>query len=86
MEPLTKCLKKGAKINFNNLDYQQAFYQCKELLVNAPILSYPDFTQTFHVTTDASNVDGGGILSQHDKPISFYSRILNSSEKKIFDH
>lgn len=81
VQPLTKCLKKGSKIDVNDSSYQQAFYQSKELLVNAPILSYPDFSQSFCITTDASNVAVAGVLSQNNKPISFYSRTLNSSER-----
>lgn len=81
VQPFTKCLKKGSKIDINNLDYIQTFYQCKELLTNAPILAYPDFEKTFHVTTDASNTAVGGVLSQNNKPIAFYSRTLNSAER-----
>ena len=44
--PLTKCLKKGAKINLRDPDYIQAFNHCKELLTNSPILAYPKFFKT----------------------------------------
>ncbi|GJQ66512.1 hypothetical protein Trydic_g5150 [Trypoxylus dichotomus] len=43
--------------------------------------AYPDFDKTFCLTTDASNVAIGGVLSQNSKPIAFYSRSLNSAEK-----
>jgi hypothetical protein len=79
--PFTKCLKKNAKINTSDSEYIQAFYHCKELLSNAPILSYPDFSKTFQLTTDASNIAVGGVLSQNSKPIGFYSRTLNSAER-----
>ena len=79
--PLTKCLKKGAKINLRDPDYIQAFNHCKELLTNSPILAYPDFSKQFKLTTDASNVAIGAVLSQSNKPIAFYSRTLNSAEK-----
>lgn len=79
--PITKCLKKNTKIDVNDPDYIAAFELCKELLTNAPILAYPDFQKTFYLTTDASNVALGGVLSQHDRPISFYSRTLNSAER-----
>lgn len=81
VQPFTKRLKKGIKIDLNDPDYLQAFHQCKELLTNAPILIYPDFEKTFHVTTDASGVSLGGVLSQNDKPIGYYSRVLNSAER-----
>lgn len=81
VQPFTRCLKKGAKIDHNDPNYLQAFYKCKELLTNAPILVYPDFKKTFCLTTDASNISIAGILSQDTKPIAFYSRTLNSAEK-----
>lgn len=81
VQPFTKCLKKGSKIESENFEYLQAFHKCKELITNAPILSYPDFEKTFHVTTDASIVAIGGVLSQNNKPIAFYSRTLNSAER-----
>lgn len=54
------------------------------MLTNDPILQYPDFTKEFLLTTDASNVAIGAVLSQgpigSDKPIAYASRTLNSSE------
>nr|CAH7767400.1 unnamed protein product [Callosobruchus chinensis] len=42
-KPLTKCLKKGAKINHND-EFISCFETCKNLLINEPILQYPDFS------------------------------------------
>lgn len=81
VSPFTRCLKKGSKIDTTDPNYIEAFNVCKELLTNAPILTYPDFSKTFCVTTDASNIALGGVLSQGNKPISFYSRTLNSAER-----
>ncbi|GBP17159.1 Retrovirus-related Pol polyprotein from transposon 17.6 [Eumeta japonica] len=50
------------------------------------ILIYPDFTQPFRVTTDASNAALGAVLSQirngNDHPIAFASRTLSDTEKR----
>ena len=81
VSPLTKCLKKDAKLNFNDPEYVRAFYHCKEILMNAPVLAYPDFSKTFKLTTDASNVAVGAVLSQCDRPIAYHSRTLNSAER-----
>lgn len=81
LTPFTRCLKKGTKIDTKDPQYIEAFHKCKELLTNAPVLAYPDFEKTFHLTTDASNVAIGGVLSQNNHPIAFYSRTLNSAEK-----
>lgn len=82
-KPLTQCLKKNRKITFDS-DYINCFEKCKTLLTNDPILQYPDFTKEFNLTTDASNVAIGAILSQgpigSDKPVCYASRTLNESE------
>jgi hypothetical protein len=82
-KPLTSCLKKGRKIILN-AEYIHCFEKCKTLLTNDPILQYPDFSKEFLVTTDASDVAIGAILSQgpvgSDRPICYASRTLNDSE------
>lgn len=82
-KPMTQCLKKGSKIVYDQ-NYISCFEHCKTLLTNDPILQYPDFTKEFLLTTDASNVALGAVLSQgpigSDKPIAYASRTLNSSE------
>lgn len=82
-KPLTQCLKKGSKITLDH-NYVSCFEHCKTLLTNDPILQYPDFSKEFLLTTDASNVAIGAVLSQgiigSDKPIAYASRTLNSSE------
>lgn len=82
-KPLTNCLKKGNKITLDQ-NYKNCFEHCKTLLTNDPILQYPDFSKDFILTTDASNVAIGAVLSQGnigtDKPIAYASRTLNDSE------
>jgi hypothetical protein len=84
-KPLTNCLKKNSKINFNS-EYCQCFENCKNLLLNEPILKYPDFSEPFNLSTDASQVAIGAILSQgkpgQDRPIAYASRTLNDAESK----
>lgn len=78
--PITRCLKKGAKIDIND-PYKDSFEQLKVLLTNAPVLAYPDFTQQFTLTTDASNIAIGSVLSQKGHPIAYHSRTLNPAER-----
>lgn len=84
-KPMTKCLKKDAKIQ-HTTEYVNAFEHCKNLLINAPILQYPDFSKPFILSTDASNFALGAILSQGtvptDKPIAYASRTLNETETR----
>ena len=54
-------------------------------MINAPILAYPDFSRQFVLTTDASNVGLGAVLSQiHDgreRVVSYASRPLTRAEQ-----
>ena len=54
-------------------------------MANPPILTYPDFTIPFIVSTDASSTAIGGILSQiHDggeKVVAYWSRQLQKAER-----
>lgn len=83
-KPLTECLRKGNKIKVDS-KYKECLENCKNLLCNEPILQYPDFSKPFVLTTDASNVALGAVLSQgvigSDKPVCYASRTLNKSEQ-----
>lgn len=51
------------------------------LISREVILAYPDFKKEFQLTTDASNVALGAVLSQDDRPIAFISRTLSEAEE-----
>ena len=57
----------------------------KILLINSPILQYPNFNEIFTLTTDSSNYALGAVLSQNkdgkDLPIAYASRTLNIHEE-----
>lgn len=84
-QPLTSCLKKRNKIVIDQ-KYIDAFQRCKEILTNAPLLQFPDQTKPYILTTDASNVALGAVLSQgsvgSDKPIAYASRTLSETEMR----
>lgn len=83
VKPLTVCLKKGKTVELTE-EYTKTFKTCKDILTNDPILQYPDFSKPFVLTTDASNVAIGAVLSQgpigSDKPICYASRTLSDTE------
>lgn len=85
-QPMTSCLKKKNKIDVMKQEYIDAFEKCKELLTNAPLLQFPDFTKPFVLTTDASNFAIGAVLSQgtigSDMPVAYASRTLNDAETR----
>lgn len=84
-KPLTNCLKKRNKIIIDQ-KYMDAFHQCKELLTHAPLLQYPDPSKPYILTTDASAVALGAVLSQGtvgtDQPIAYASRTLSETEMR----
>jgi hypothetical protein len=77
---MTQNLKKGAKINANDINYISAFEKLKFLIMSDPILIYPNFEKPFSLTTDASNIALGAVLSQDHKPVCYASRTLNDHE------
>ena len=52
--PLHKLLKKDAKFEWKP-EQEHAFQHFKAKLTSQPILQYPDFSEEFIITTDASN-------------------------------
>ena len=69
---------------------ETAFQQLKQCLCQAPTLAFPNFNEQFTLTTDASLVGIGGILTQHspegDRPIALFSRTLNKAEQNYPTH
>ncbi|CAB3257647.1 unnamed protein product [Arctia plantaginis] len=82
-KPLTSLLKKDTPFNWENKQ-QLAFENLQHKLTTSPVLAYPDFTQPFILTCDASNYAVSAILSQgqigKDRPIAYASRTLNKAE------
>lgn len=81
--PLNKLT--STNVDFSWGDQQEiAFEKLKNLLINPPVLIYPDFQKEFILTTDASGTGIGAVLSQlregKDRPIAFASRALNKRE------
>jgi hypothetical protein len=84
--PLTNLL--GKRVAFKwSAPQQQAFEALKQALITAPILSAPDFSSPFNITTvsaDASDFAIGAVLTQGDKAnlrtIAYLSRKLNPAE------
>lgn len=64
---------------------QQAFNKLKDALCSDMVLIYPDFRDPFILSTDASGVAIGAVLSQirdgEERPISYASRQLKAAER-----
>jgi len=92
--PLTGILKgengkvskyQSRKIGIEMSNQQRdAFHKLREILASEDVLlSYPDFTKPFDLTTDASGLGLGAVLSQGGRPITMISRTLRDNEKNF---
>ena len=84
--PLTDLTKKGHPnvVVWGEVE-ERAFQNLKKAVTKDPILKVPDFTKTFVVQTDASNIAAGAaLLQEHDGlkfPVAYASRKFSNAEK-----
>jgi len=71
-------------------DHEVAFNNLKTALCTAPTLILPDFSKTFYVMTDASDLATGAVLMQDQgkglQPIAFESQKLQGTEHRYPPH
>lgn len=69
-----------------NASSEEAFNKLKKMLITSPVLIYPNFNETFIVTTDASDYAVGAVISQgnipYDKPIQYFSKTLAEAQTR----
>lgn len=71
-KPLTQLLKK------------QSFKRLKTAMIEAHVLSLPNFQKEFVVKTDASGTGIGVVLQQDGHPIAYLSKALSSKHQSYF--
>ncbi|KAD4385328.1 hypothetical protein E3N88_25496 [Mikania micrantha] len=59
-----------------------AFEDLKTKVTQAPVLALPNFQITFQVECDAFEFGVGGVLSQENRPIAFFSEKLSEAKQK----
>jgi hypothetical protein len=83
--PLTNLTRKSTRFTWT-VECEQAFTDVKNALVNAPILSCPDFDHPFTLQCDASDVGIGAVLTQNingqEHVICYLSRALLPAEQR----
>lgn len=85
VEPLNRLTRKDVKFQWSQ-ECDKAFDEILNKLITKPILAYPNFDKKFIISTDASNVGIGAVLSQLDenkfeRPIYYASRSLSVHER-----
>jgi RNase H-like domain found in reverse transcriptase/Reverse transcriptase (RNA-dependent DNA polymerase)/Integrase zinc binding domain/Retroviral aspartyl protease len=82
-QPLNQLTRKNSKFVWSS-DCQTSFDTLKQALINPPILQYPDFSKQFILTTDASDLACGAVLSQNfdgiELPIAYASKSFTKGE------
>ncbi|XP_074040987.1 tropomodulin isoform X2 [Leptinotarsa decemlineata] len=81
--PLVNLTKKDVKFEIS-LEVLEAIDKLKQSLTAESVLIFPDFEQSFIVSTDASGLGVGAILSQmrdgYEKPVAYASRKFKKAE------
>jgi hypothetical protein len=61
---------------------EKSFNLLKRKITEQPVLVLPYFWKTFQVKCDASGYAVGGVLSQDDRPMAYYSEKLDDAKLK----
>jgi transposase InsO family protein len=78
---LSSLVSKKTKWNWTE-ECQRSFEEMKRVMSKETLLAFPDFEDTFHIYTDASDYQLGAVIMQKGKPLAFYSRKLNAAQKR----
>ncbi len=58
------------------------FDNIKAAIATETVLAYPDFSKPFEIYMDASSTQLGAMITQDNRPISFFSRKLSKMQQK----
>ena len=83
--PITDCIRKD-EFDWTRAAHK-AFLEIKDRMNKALVLMLPNFTKVFEVACDASGIGIGGVLSQENHPIAYFSEKLSDAKLKysIYD-
>jgi hypothetical protein len=80
--PMMDTVKKRHKYFHWTKEAEKSFNLLKRKITEQPILVLPDFNKTFQVKCDASEFAIRAVLSQDDKPVTYFSEKLNEMKVK----
>jgi hypothetical protein len=78
--PLRTLLEKGVEWSWQT-EQENSFKRLKEAATTAPALRYYDARKPVTLSTDASNLGFGAMISQNTQPVAYTSHRLNQAEK-----
>jgi RNase H-like domain found in reverse transcriptase len=81
LAPLSALVSKKKQWNWTE-ECQRSFEEMKRIMSKETLLAFPDFEETFHIYTDASDYQLGAVIMQKGKSLAFYSRKLNAAQKR----
>ncbi len=59
--------------------HQRAFNHVKATIAKGVVLAYPDYSKVFEIYTDASSKQLGAVITQDNRPITFFSWKLSDT-------
>jgi hypothetical protein len=62
--------------------HQRAFNHIITTIAKDVVLGYPDYNKVFKIYTDASSKQLGAVITQDNRPITFFSRKLSDTQHK----
>ena len=81
--PITALFKKNVVFNFDG-ECMDSFNKLKSVIINRPVLYPPNFSESFSLTIDASDLGVGAVLFQNvhgvEHPVSYFSKKLNKHQ------
>lgn len=81
-KPLTELLKKHSLFVWT-CEHSNSFAALKHAFSTAPVLSLPDFSKTFCIETDASDLGVGAVLMQDHHPLAYISKTLGPKSRGL---
>ncbi|GKD30814.1 reverse transcriptase domain-containing protein, partial [Tanacetum coccineum] len=79
--PITDCLK-GSKFVWSATSQAASNGSKQKTVIEAPVLALPNFNHVFQVECNASGLGIGGVLSQLNRPIAFFSEKFNDTRRR----
>ena len=79
--PLTEMISNKREYDFaRNAAAKKAFQSLKKAITSAPVLAVVDENVQFELVCDACDYGIGAVLMQSERPVSYFSYKLNSTE------